>query len=142
MTTKDIAKRLTDIDTLLLKLTEKKPSTIQKFWHFIKPFIIPFILGVIVGFCVGTSGEWRVVSNSLLTTHHSPLTEQAAQGGAAIPFPSDSFSPSPSISPPGNSKTEQTDTSSMSTSEPVLPVNRPADAGQTTLPRLLNPRAR
>jgi hypothetical protein len=113
------AKRLSDIEDVLRKLTEKKPSTFQKLWNGIMPYIIPFILGVIVGvFC----------SQSL-------LERQAASGGAAIPFLNGSLSPSPSTLPPNDSKAEPADSSSMNTSALPLPANPAADAGQTTSTR-------
>jgi len=70
MTSTELETRFTTLEALLLKLTEKKPSALQRFWHWIKPYAIPFILGMILGgFIIGMGKQ------------------QAASGGAASPFP-------------------------------------------------------
>jgi hypothetical protein len=143
MTNKDIVQRLAGIDEILLKLIEEreKPSSLLKIWQWIKPYIIPFVLGMITGnFCQAPI--------LFAPQPQTSIEQQAALGGAAIPpfsnWTQQSGSPSPGLAtlPPENLMKESNDFSSMSTSALSLPVNRPADAGQTTLPRLLNPRTR
>jgi hypothetical protein len=133
MSNNHLEKRLSDLESILLKLTEKKPSKLRKFWNWIKPYVIPFILGMMVG----NIGQ-------LLPTWFDTRTankQQAVQGGAAPPFskwvqPNGSPSPSPSTSLPGNSTTESTASSLTNTSELPSPPSRQADDGQKKSTRL------
>jgi len=56
----------------------QKPSKVRKYWDWCKPYIIPFIIGVMVGVLI--------TNHSPLTTNHSTIERQAAQGGAAVPL--------------------------------------------------------
>jgi hypothetical protein len=128
----DIEKRFSDIDEILLKLMEKEPSTFQKIWNWAKPFIIPFILGAIF------SGLIQQQIPFTLNTR-TTIEQQAATGGAAIPFPSGSPLPSPSAPPPEDWKAGQTAASLTNTSEPPSPPSPLADKGQTKSTRLFRP---
>ena len=128
----DLEKRLSDIETVLRILTEKKPSALQKIWTWCKPYLVPFILGMIVG-GLTFGGQWQlpnVVQN---------IEKQAALGGAAIPFPSGNPLPSPSPLPPGDSTAESTASSLMSTSAEPSPSSPQADGGKTKLTRSFRP---
>ena len=119
MTSTELDTRFATLEALLLKLTEKKPSAVQRFWHWIKPYVIPFILGMMFGGLIIGIGQ-----------------QQAASGGAASPFPvlkQSSGSPLPMLSsmPPNDWNAETVPTPSMNTSEPPLQANPVADAGQT-----------
>ena len=137
MNKNEIENRFSVIEGMLLKLTEEKPSKIQSLWNWGKPYIIPFVIGVIVGV---------LITNLLpLTTNHSTLERQAAQGGAAVPpFTKSTQSnasplPSPSNSLPGDWIEGIVDSPSMSISAPPLPSNPQADAGQVPSTRLFRP---
>jgi hypothetical protein len=121
MTRNDLEKRFSDLETALLKLTEPKPSMLRKLWNRIKPGIVPFILGVIVGNFAAA-----------VFTPQTILEQQAALGGAAIPFLNSSLSPKPLTLPQENSIAEPSDSSLTNTSELPSLVNRPADDGQAT----------
>jgi len=124
-----------EMQELLLKLmADKKPSIFRQFWDWVKPSILPFILGVLVGILS------TAVCGLPSAVFPTPLVQQAAVGGAAIPFPSGTPSPSPSNSPPGNSTAGSTASSSMSISELPLPPNLQADNGQPNSQRLSRPR--
>jgi hypothetical protein len=99
----------------------------------IKPYILPFLFGIMVGV---------FFQHFISFTRQTSLEQRAASGGAAIPFASGSLLPSPSALPPGDSNTETIATSSKSSYELPLPVNRPADTGQTRSMRLSRPLAR
>jgi len=114
-------KRLSDIEAILRTLTEKKRSTFQKIWTWIKPYLVPFVLGMILGG---------------LSTYSFVSQQQAASGGAAIPFPSGKPSPSLSALPPSDSNEETADSSSMSTFALPSQVNPAADNGQTRSTKL------
>ena len=122
MTNKEFETRFATLEGLLMKLTEKKPSAIQRFWKWIKPYIISFLFGLILcGFIVGIGKQ------------------PAASGGAANPFlgslrpqwmqPSGSFSPRLSSMLPDNSTAEWSDSLLKSPSEPLLPPSLAADSG-------------
>ena len=120
MTSNELETRFTTLEALLLKLTEKKPSALQRFWQWSKPYIIPFILGMLLGGLIIGIGK-----------------QQAASGGAASPFSvlkpsSGSRLPMLSSMPPDNSRAEWSDSSWKSNSEPPLQANPVADNGQTT----------
>jgi hypothetical protein len=119
-------KRLSNIETALLKLMEKKPTAWQKLWNRIKPHIIPFILGMIFG---------GLLTQSIPFVQTS-LEHQAALGGAAIPFPSGKPSPSLSALLPSDWNEEKSDSSLTSTSALLLPDNQQADAGQAASTKL------
>ena len=109
-----------ELEALVTKLqAEAKSSMIRKLWDWCKPSLIPFILGMLVG---GTAAGFRLPA----------LEQQAATGGAVIPFPSVSPSPSLSALPLIDSMQEPSDCTSMSTSEESSPSSPQADAGQTT----------
>jgi hypothetical protein len=116
-------KRLCDIETILRMLVEerRKLSRIGQLWNRWKSHLIPFILGMILG---------GVAANCLLPSAQPTLEQQAALGGAAIPFPSGSPSPMLSTSPPEISEAESTASSLMNISEPPLPPSPPAESGQ------------
>jgi hypothetical protein len=129
MTTKT-EQRLSEIENALLKLAEerKKPSRIRQLWNWGKPYIIPFILGMMFAQLFPmlplTFSPQPVIEQKMT------LEQQAALGGAAIPFPNGKPSPTLSASPPENSKTEPTSASWTKTSAPPLPANPRADNGQ------------
>ena len=135
MPNNELDNRFATLEALLLKLTEKKPSTIRKLWNWLKPYLVPFLLGMLFG----------IVAISVFPTH-----QKAALGGAAVPPSqwtqrSDSPSPSPWNSPLGDWMLEPNDSLSMKISEPPLQANPQADAGQTksiTSSRPLTRRAR
>jgi len=142
MTNKEMEKRFSDIEGILLKLMEgieerpqknfaavsKLPSAVL---HWIKPYVIPFILGVIVG-----------IFSAAVFTPQTPIEQQAALGGAVIPpfsnwiQPNGSPSPGPLYSPPRDSTVGWRDSSLTNISEPPLPANRQADNGQATSTKL------
>ena len=128
MTNKDMEKRFSDIEGILLKLTEEKPSGIRKFWDRFKPYIVPFILGMMVG---NFGQVWSFVYRP-----QTPIEQQAALGGAVIPFPNGNPSPSFLALPPKDSTVERNGSSLTNISEPPLPPNRQADNGQTRSTRL------
>ena len=117
-----------------LQQAKEKPTTIRKLWNWCKPYIIPFILGVIVG-VLSACGLSSAISIPQATT----IEQQAAQGGAAVPFPNASPLPSPSNSLPGDWIEEIVDLPSMNISELPLPSNPQADDGQAPSTRLLRP---
>ena len=102
-------------------------KVLQKFWKWLKPFL----LGVIIGYFV--------LPSSFVSFPQTTIERQAALGGAAIPFPSGSPSPTLSASPPKNSKAGATAYSWMNISAPPLPGNPQADNGQTQSTRLFRP---
>jgi hypothetical protein len=125
MTTKELTERLSNLEDILLKLTEKKPSWLRQIWNWIKPSLVPFILGMIVGGLV-----------SPIPFSSQPAHEhQAALGGAAIPFQSGNPSPRLSSLPPSDSKAEGSDSLLTNISEPPLQANPQAVDGQTTSTR-------
>ena len=124
MTYQDIAQRISAIEELLQQLTQKKPSLLRRLVNWCKPFIIPFILGMLVGgIAVPIALQGKAANFS---------QQQAALGGAVIPFPSVSPSPSLSALPLIDSMQEPSGCTSTSTSEESSPSNPQADAGQTT----------
>jgi hypothetical protein len=139
MTTKT-EKRLSEIESMLLKLVEEreKPSrigvaTLRRLWKWGKPYIIPFILGMLFGQLVSLPFTF---TPQPVIEQRTTLEQQAALGGAVIPFPSGNSSPMLSTSPPKNSEgyeppTESTASMWKKVSEPLLPSNPQADTGQT-----------
>jgi len=131
----DLEKRISDMETILLKLLEKEPSALQRIWTWCKPYLVPFILGMILGgLTFGGCGKIPTLFNTLTT-----IEKQAALGGAAIPFPSGNPLPSPSPLPPGDSTAESTASSLMSTSAEPSPSSPQADGGKTKLTRSFRP---
>jgi len=118
-----------------LMAENEKPSAFKKFWNWGKPYIIPFILGMILGLVVGIGGQSIPLGNL------TPLTieKQAALGGAVIPFPNVSPSPSHSTSPQGNSPAESTASSLTNTCAPPSPPSLQVDDGQRILRRSYSP---
>jgi hypothetical protein len=53
MTNKEFEKRMSDMETVLLKLMEEKPGILRQYWNRVKSGIIPFVLGVMVGSIMG-----------------------------------------------------------------------------------------
>ena len=90
MTTKT-EKRLSDIEGILQKLVEErqKPSRIRQLWNWGKPHIIPFTFGVIVGMLsAAVCGLPSAVNTPQpVIGQKTTLEQQAATGGAAVPFP-------------------------------------------------------
>jgi hypothetical protein len=128
MRTNKKKKRFSDIETLLLKLTEKKPSVLRKLWNKCKPYFLPFLFGMMLGNFI----------QPLLWIDIAPATleRQAAMGGAAIPFPNETTLPSPSALPPSDSNKGASGLLWKNISALPLPNNRQADAGQTKSTRL------
>ena len=120
--------RLAEIEETLRQLTTKKPSAVRNLWNWCKPYIIPFVLGMIVG---GLFVNVPISAIPVANRQTSILEHQAALGGAAIPFPSGSPSPSPSALPLIDWMEEPTDLSSTSISEEPSPNNPQADSGRT-----------
>ena len=125
-----------ELENLVLELqsqlaASKQPSTIRQFWDRVKPYLVPFILGAMLGGIVTYSAVCGLPTVSTQTT----LEQKAASGGAVIPFPSGSPSPSHSSLLPSDSKAEVTagvkTPSWTNTSEPPLPKSPQADNGQT-----------
>ena len=133
MTTKT-EKRLSDIEGILRQLAEEraKPSRIRRLWNWGKPYIIPFILGMIVG---SAAVSLLPTADSHLPSP-STLEQQAATGGAVIPFPSGKPSPSLLVSPLIGSTKEPSGSSLTSPFEPPSPANPQADNGLTESTRL------
>jgi len=114
------------------RATKKKPSAFWKFWNRALPYMVPFILGMMTC-CVG---------HFVLPYVFRPqaaIEQQAALGGAAIPFPSGNPLPSPSSSPPTNSTAVPPPSLWMSTFEPPSQANPPAQNGQKKSERLSRP---
>ena len=126
--------RLADIEEILLhvdmKIERLSKTSRTTFWA--KPYIIPFVFGVIFG---GLFVNIPAPTIPFVSQSSAKLEQQAAAGGAAIPFPSVSPSPPPSTLPPGDSTAESTSSSSTSMSEESSPNSPQADAGQTTSTR-------
>jgi hypothetical protein len=136
MTTNDTKKRLSDIEDTLRKLMEKQENKLLSaavccLQSAVSKYLIPFILGMIIG----NFGQ----PLSFVSTPQTTLEQQAALGGAAIPFPNSKPSPTLSVSPPNNSKTEPTPALWKSLSEPPLPPSPQADNGQTKSTKLSRP---
>ena len=114
---------------------------------FAKSYIVWGAILLLLGFGIGHF--WQ--SNSLPTPRPVPvvtstLEQQAAAGGAVIPFPSVSPSPPPLTTPPSDlwepSPTEEAEEeeelngcTSTNTSEESSPSSPQADSGQTTSTR-------
>ena len=128
MTTPNIKKRPAAKKS---RRTSRTPSTFQRFSMWRHSFI-PYMLGVIMG-------SFTMQLIAFVRQPQPTPVYQAAQGGAAIPFPSGSPSPMLSAWPPGNSKAESTASSLTKTSELPLPGNLQADNGQTKSTRLFRP---
>jgi len=140
MTDNELENRLATFEKLLLARIEVKPSTVRKFWDWAKPYIVPFIFGVIVGgmFVNIPTPAFPLVSK--ISSNSTPkLEQQAASGGAAIPFPSESPLPSPLTPPPGYLIEEMTDSSLTSISEEPSPPVPQVDNGQRTSRRYSRP---
>jgi hypothetical protein len=138
ITNKELAKQFSDMQEILRRMTEKKPSKIRQLWNFCKPYIIPFVFGMLFGHFVSMPFAF---SPQPTIEHKTTLEQQAAQGGAAIPFPSGNPSPTLSTPPPENStalgdrretaETQSTASSLTKISEPPSLPNPQADNGQT-----------
>ena len=132
----------TELKELLQQIKEEKaqliaernkPSAFRNFWDWAKPYIIPLV------FCFA-SFIGGVIVCELLTVSKAPtpaltpvpvtLEEQAAAGGAAVPFPSGSSSLPPLNSPPENLIEEPSDSSLTTTSEEPSPSSPQADNGE------------
>jgi len=135
MSNHDIEKRFSDIEAILRKLVEPKPSMFRQFWDWAKPYIVPFIFGVIVG-GLTFGGQWQLPN---VVPPRTTIEHQAAQGGAAIPFPNGNLSPVPLTLPLGDWSEEIADSPSMSLFEEPSPSNPQADAGQTRSTRFYRP---
>jgi len=127
MTKKELENLVAELQTQLA--ASKQPSTIRRFWTWCKPYLVPFILGALLGSIVTYSAVCGLPSAI------STLEQQAALGGAVIPFPSGNSSPSLLALPLKNSKAESTAPLWMSTSEPPLQGSPQADNGQRTSTR-------
>ena len=129
MTRNDTEKRLSDIENMLRKSTQNNSTTVCRplfaVFIWLKPYVIPFFLGMIIGNFA-----------AVVFAPQPTLEQQAALGGAVIPFPNGSPSPSPSYLPPKDSKAGANGSSWKNTSELPSPVNRPADNGQAASTRL------
>ena len=126
MNNTELEKRLSDMETAILEMMENRAP--RTFWDWVKPYILPFIFGTILGVF------WQPQMPFAFPSQPT-IEQQAASGGAAIPFPSGSPFPSLSSLPPGDSRAEPTASSLTSTYEPPSPSNPQADAGQTTSAR-------
>ena len=129
MTKKELENLVAELQAQLA--SSKQPSTTRQFWTWCKPYLVPFILGTMFGGIIIGLGKPSIpFANPTQTT----LEHKAALGGAAIPFPSVSPSPSHSSLLPSDSKTEATagvkTPALMNTSELPLPPNPQADNGQ------------
>jgi len=83
MTRKELENKVAELTEQLRQQSEPKPSAVRNLWNWCKPYIIPFILGVIVcGQFVYIATQTKPVVNQ----QTSILEQQAALGGAAIPF--------------------------------------------------------
>ena len=138
MTNIDLEKRFSDIETILRKLMAdnvggRKPTALSAALNWSKPYIVPFVFGAILGFLIS------FVSQPQTTSQHQTIQQQAALGGAVIPFPNGSLSPSPLALLPNDSNVGTADSSLTNSSELPLHVSRPADAGQTNSMRLFRP---
>jgi len=134
MNRSEIENRFSQIEDLLLKLTEEKPSMLRSIWNWCKPYIIPFIIGMMIGGLIGYS----------FTTINSPTEQQAVQGGTVIPFPispqlSELTLPSHLNLPQTDSNREIAGTPLMNTSELPSPNSPQVYAGQANSVRLLRP---
>ena len=129
--------RIDRLEAAILKLTEQKPTAFCAFWrgcqegfllgaYWIMPYTIAFLLGVFSCTLVNEYKRPQVTKNEQQT-----LEQQAALGGAAIPFPSGSPSPWLLTTPPKDLPAESTAHWWMSTFEPPSQANPQADNGQT-----------
>jgi len=135
MNRNEIEYRFSQIEDLLLKLAEEKPSMLRNIWKRCKPHIIPFIIGMIVGGIIGYC----------LIPNHLPIEQQAVQGGTVIPFfqistqQSELTLPSRLNLPQADSKTEIAGIPLMNSSELPLPHNPQVYAGQANSARSSRP---
>jgi len=140
-TKKELEQQNAELIELLRQAQEPKPSKVQQFWTWCKPYLVPFILGMIVGGLTVTF--WQ--SPAIPSITQTSLEQKAASGGAAIPFRSGNPLPSHSSLPPSDSNMGTVDSSLMNTYEPPLPPSLQADNGQipsTRFYRLLLRRTR
>jgi len=141
-TRKELEQQNAELLELLRLATTPKPSKVQQFWTWCKPYLVPFILGAMLGGVVAYSAA---VSGLPSVVSQTSLEKQAALGGAAIPpFPQwtqPKGNPSPSLLalPPSDSNMGTADSSLTSTSEPPLPNSPQADNGQTPSTRFYRP---
>ena len=111
---------------------------------FAKSYIVWGAILLMLGFGIGKFVNIPAPTIPVATQQTSTLEQQAAAGGAAIPFPSVSPSPPPLTTPPSDSwepsPTEEAEEelngcTSTNTSEESSPSSPQADAGQTTSTR-------
>jgi len=135
-TRKELEQQNAELLELLRLATTPKPSKVQQFWTWCKPYLVPFILGAMLGGVVAYSAA---VSGLPSVVSQTSLEQKAALGGAAIPFRSGNPLPSLLALPPSDSNMGTADSSLTSTSEPPLPPNLQADNGQTPSTRFYRP---
>ena len=105
-------------------IQKRTPSAFTNFWTQHKQSIVSFILGMMLCGPITETGKF------VMTVANLPTPEkQAAQGGAAIPFPSDSPLPVPWNMLPMDSSMGSTDSLWMNTSEPPSPSNQQTGIG-------------
>ena len=131
----------TEMQELLLKLLAERnrPSMFRQFWDRCKPHIITIILVMIVcGQFVYIATQAKPVANqqSAKLEQQAPvvatLEQQAALGGAAVPFPSVSPSPPPLNSPPSDWSMEEAMEENMEENREEMEQSEPIDSSLTT----------
>ena len=138
----------TELKELLQQIKEEKaqliaernkPSMFRNSWNWAKPYIIPFIFGVIVGGLVVSIPIPTmpfVSQQSAKLEQQAPvvatLEQQAALGGAAVPFPSVSPSPPPLNSPPSDWSMEEAMEENMEENREEMEQSEPIDSSLTT----------
>jgi hypothetical protein len=103
--------------------------------QFVMMLITGAMLIFVFGFYIGKESCQHRQTESSSTT----LEQQAALGGAAIPFPSDNPSPTPSNLPQRTSTAGATAASSTNIFEPPSPSSQQADSGQQDSTRYSRP---
>jgi len=123
MSNRTLTTRVSDLEEAVLKLMDEQCP------HRIKQSIIPFIFGMMIG-GIGMTLLPSACSTRTAIEQKTTFEQQAALGGAAIPFPSGKPSPNVLNVLPKDSKAEPADCSLTNTSEPPLPSSLQADDGQ------------
>ena len=133
-----IADQFNVIHAKIYKLERSRASMIQRFWAWCKQNYQTLVVSILLSLLIVTN-----VPNPIRYFVDKPqpttIEQQAAQGGAVVPFWNDKPSPVPLKSPPENLKRERIGSPSMSTSDSPLPPNPQADNGQKESTRSFRP---
>ena len=131
---KELEQRNAELEEMVRQLLEAKStlSVFRRFWNWLKPCVVPFMIGMMLGSIIVYMADPTPPYAKQQTV---TLEQQAAQGGAAIPFSSGSPSLLPWNLQPNDLMGEASDFSLTNTSEEPSPSNPQADSGQTTSER-------